>query len=348
MSRLWVINLDFESQLASGAHYQADLRALQWNRRYSWIAAALAEPGDALWLDPATSGAALPSLPESLRWPRLEERPAAALRGADLQLRPWGWSPAICEAFAVQAPIPCAQIAELQSKRWSAELAAELGCALPGCALLRSMPELESWLPDSDWVLKTEFGVAGRGALRRRGSRLDSRDRPWVQRALSRGPLIAQRWLERQADYGLAAELSGAGQLQIIGCFTNEVAGATWRAATVTVNEDRRVMPEDHEARLRQTALIIADRLSALGYAGPFGIDALLSREGALYPLLELNLRWTMGRVACELARKLNPKGILRLGRGAGELAPGELAIGSDHRIRLAADIEDLGLQCVP
>lgn len=343
MSRLWVINLDFESQLAGGANYQADRRALQWNRRYSWIAAALAAPGDGLWLDPAMSGSALPALPGPLHWPRLEERPAAELRRAGMELQPWGWSPAVCEAFAAQPPIPCALIARLQSKRWSAELAAELGCALPSCAVLRSLADVEAWLPDADWVLKTEFGVAGRGALRRKGPRLDSRDRPWVERALSRGPLVAQRWLERQADYGLAAELSRDGRHRVIGCFLNEVAGATWQAATVSVNEGRAVLPADHEARLKQVAAAVAGRLAALGYSGPFGIDALLSREGALYPLVELNLRWTMGRVACELARKLNPGGVLRLGRGAGELAPGELALGSDHRLRLAASLEELG-----
>jgi uncharacterized ferritin-like protein (DUF455 family) len=55
----------------------------------------------------------------------------------------------------------------------------------------------------------------------------------------------------------------------------------------------------------------LATRLNDEGYQGPAGVDALLwrSQTGGLRmkPLVELNPRWTMGRVALELEKRLAP-----------------------------------------
>lgn len=52
-------------------------------------------------------------------------------------------------------------------------------------------------------------------------------------------------------------------------------------------------------------------RLQTEGYRGPAGVDALIWRDPQgklkLKPLVELNPRWTMGRVALELEKKLKP-----------------------------------------
>jgi uncharacterized ferritin-like protein (DUF455 family) len=55
----------------------------------------------------------------------------------------------------------------------------------------------------------------------------------------------------------------------------------------------------------------LGERLQQEGYEGPAGIDAFLWRHSdgslRLKPLVELNPRWTMGRVALELERHLSP-----------------------------------------
>ena len=49
------------------------------------------------------------------------------------------------------------------------------------------------------------------------------------------------------------------------------------------------------------------------GYSGPVGVDALVWRDDQgklmLRHVIELNVRMTMGRVALELQKKLNPNG---------------------------------------
>ena len=59
-------------------------------------------------------------------------------------------------------------------------------------------------------------------------------------------------------------------------------------------------------------ATALGVRLRECGYQGPAGIDALIWREpssGRLYlkPVVELNPRWTMGRVALELEKHIVP-----------------------------------------
>lgn len=55
----------------------------------------------------------------------------------------------------------------------------------------------------------------------------------------------------------------------------------------------------------------LGEKMRKVGYQGPAGVDALLWKtpEGALRlkPLVELNPRWTMGRVALELEKHIHP-----------------------------------------
>ncbi|MBC7397574.1 MAG: hypothetical protein H7333_09030, partial [Bdellovibrionales bacterium] len=56
----------------------------------------------------------------------------------------------------------------------------------------------------------------------------------------------------------------------------------------------------------------VIEHLRSLNYVGPFGIDALIyqtaSVELAIAPLIEVNVRTTMGRVALEIERALASK----------------------------------------
>ena len=57
-------------------------------------------------------------------------------------------------------------------------------------------------------------------------------------------------------------------------------------------------------AELESVAARVVECLAATGYSGPAGIDALIYRDGAtpkLKPIVEINPRYTMGRIAWEL-----------------------------------------------
>jgi uncharacterized ferritin-like protein (DUF455 family) len=65
------------------------------------------------------------------------------------------------------------------------------------------------------------------------------------------------------------------------------------------------------EELFRELTLWTGKRLSERGYRGSFGIDAFIFRAGdgslRLYPMIEINLRYTMGRVSLALSKRMVP-----------------------------------------
>jgi hypothetical protein len=60
-----------------------------------------------------------------------------------------------------------------------------------------------------------------------------------------------------------------------------------------------------------QVGGVIEGPLRKAGVRGPVGVDAFVYREGdglRMQPLLEINPRWTMGRVALALGGRLHPR----------------------------------------
>ena len=63
--------------------------------------------------------------------------------------------------------------------------------------------------------------------------------------------------------------------------------------------------------QLQSTALLAAKEIYKRGYHGPMGVDAFIYRNGEelkLRPLVEINPRWSMGRLALAIAPKLTAK----------------------------------------
>lgn len=70
-------------------------------------------------------------------------------------------------------------------------------------------------------------------------------------------------------------------------------------------------LQENLDEYLTRTARFVGEKLVQQGYAGPFGIDAFVfqSNNGSLklFPLIEINPRYTMGRIALSLAKRMSP-----------------------------------------
>ncbi|MEY3903124.1 MAG: hypothetical protein RL189_2430 [Pseudomonadota bacterium] len=68
---------------------------------------------------------------------------------------------------------------------------------------------------------------------------------------------------------------------------------------------------KDVEGVMKHLAEWVGARLAGRGFCGPFGIDAFVYRdEGGrlrLFPMIEINPRYTMGRVAVALSRRIIP-----------------------------------------
>jgi len=182
-------------------------------------------------------------------------------------------------------------------------------------------------------IIKEAIGLAGSNAIRLFEPELLENQRRWLTNALRNGrQLVVEPWLERLADFSVQLEMSETG-LKLCGytALLNDAKGqyqgnlaephhhtripaAIVKLFPAIPNISRLVLAlyaelfESLEAELRE-----------VDFVGPIGIDAFVYRDPdgkpRLKPIVEINPRYTMGRVTVELMRQVcqNSSGTFRL-----------------------------------
>lgn len=174
-------------------------------------------------------------------------------------------------------------------------------------------------------VAKEVLGLAGSNAIRLWEPELLEAQRRWMADGFDRGQsLIIEPWLDRVLDFSLQYEM-GAEGLRRRGCtgLLNDHRGQF--QGNYAAPNHTRSLPESilhalpaHPGRFdwlqavfKVVADALEDKLRAAGYTGPVGIDAFVYRDarGAprLKPVVEINPRYTMGRLTVELMRQVAP-----------------------------------------
>lgn len=191
--------------------------------------------------------------------------------------------------------------------------------------------EIERRLPLGQVLLKAPFACAGRGHLRVAGVGDGERrkTRGWIRNTLAgHGAVVVEPWLERVLDFSALYEIRADGGVRRIGMtrMDNDDAG---RFAAIRVSRKWGQLMEPEvaaflfrEARVAEIyrdAMPVALKELLPGHTGPLGVDAMVHRRGdgtlALRPVVELNVRMTMGRLAWEWLRRSPDKdaGTLRV-----------------------------------
>ncbi|MFN7146735.1 MAG: hypothetical protein ACK4YP_23380, partial [Myxococcota bacterium] len=224
---------------------------------------------------------------------------------------PWGWSPAVCAAYAtLGAPAWDPAHRAFYEKTWAVERLRErpdlCDPAVVG-VVCRSWDEVAA-VATPRHVLKAPLGTAGRGN-RRWGPDVE----PWARRVLAeQGALVVEPWLDRVVDLSVQIDVGDRVAVAQPGRFLTDARGGYRGAVLGSAYRD---LPKDTfraafqaHATLREAALHVGAALRDQGFRGPAGIDALLYRgpDGlALKPLVEVNPRMTMGRVARALGERV-------------------------------------------
>jgi len=174
-------------------------------------------------------------------------------------------------------------------------------------------------------VVKQAFGLAGHNALRLWEPELLDTQLRWMEKSLQdHRQLVIEPWLERVVDFSAQLEMEPGG-LRLLG-YTGLLTDARGQflANTAAPNFARSVPPavldcfreqRGAAAWLRElfTALFksLEAELKSAGYLGPVGVDAFVyrDREGRarLKPVVEINPRYTMGRLTLELMQRVAP-----------------------------------------
>ena len=222
---------------------------------------------------------------------------------SDDRILPWGAAPEV-SGIGYDPEVMC----RLASRERSLELWEKLyEPSLFGPMMPPRRVSRESELPkEGRWVAKLDFSSSGRGVFFPRSTEE-------LQGMLRRHQeLYLEPWLDRVADRGYEFVRHPDGGIEYVGVhlFTTGQGryGASLVAPREVVREQLRRQPTTptHEEYVAH----LLERLRGYdfhSYAGPFGIDTVVWRDGdhlRLAPSVEINLRRTMGHVALELSRR--------------------------------------------
>ena len=272
-------NLDFEYELAAGSHYKPTPQLRKLCRRWEAILRLL------------------PGCEEAALGPK-----------SDAETIPWGVTPSVAGALPKQRFCESTLIKELNDKRFSHRLERELGCALPGATIVDSVESLRAAVLANrgDWVLKHPLGVGGRERVTGKGSRLDERSQGWAASRFEEGwTLLFEPWAYRRTEFSFHFEIEEEGPTFLGHCGLVSDESGAFRGNRVAAGAG-----EDPE--ILETLRGAMNKVWEKGYRGPVSVDSFrgfLAEEAVVRPLMELNVRYSFGRLALELFKRI-PDGL--------------------------------------
>jgi uncharacterized ferritin-like protein (DUF455 family) len=187
------------------------------------------------------------------------------------------------------------------------------------------------------FVAKQALGLAGQNAIRLWEPELLATQRQWLASALQNGrEVVIEPWLEREIDFSIQLEM-GPRDLKLCGYtgLINDAKGqfqGNWAEANFARRVPSKVSAmfgevPDIAGKLQRLYAdifsLLEGELREAGFIGPIGIDAFVYRtaqgERRLKPIVEINPRYTMGRLTLELMKQVSPgsSGMFRLVNGA-------------------------------
>ena len=144
------------------------------------------------------------------------------------------------------------------------------------------------------WVAKAPWTAAGRDRVHGDGApRADQRT--YAERMLARcGALVVEPWLDRKLDLAVCARLE---QGRVIAEPPHTLL-CDARGTFVGIDLTPPVLSRVHREQLERAVEASGGALAAMGYDGPFTVDAFVWGDGTLHAPCEINARHSFGHVA--------------------------------------------------
>ena len=256
-------------------------------------------------------------------------------------LQPWGWSPEMNKTLAPlikqnkQKLIWRDSFKNLFSKEWSLSLNKSLNDSDFSwqeeddslgdfCSKYEDVIKSIKHFTSLGWgtvCIKTPFGASGRNIIRFHAAEVSGNQEGQIKGLLKKqGGLLVEPWLERVADFSAHYDLKDKLKFQGITRLLNDEQG---QYSASVFGRYEQGLPEEvlsflHSqnkdglaAFYKNLSPYLEEKLRSHDYRGPIGVDTFVykGKGGKLYfrPVVEVNFRFTMGRVALELGRKLSP-----------------------------------------
>ncbi|MGW7446193.1 preATP grasp domain-containing protein [Kitasatospora sp. NPDC054795] len=324
-------NFEVEEQWAAGEHtlprFSADSGTAVVNRMDEF-ALLLGRPGDHVVLktlpDPAyldyltDLGVGLPQLhvaadqrfertvtADVLGDPALLDR-LSALGASGARLLPHGTSP-LEELLARRTGLPLATpdaalCKAVNSKVYSRGLADQLGLPQPAGWTCETLPELAAALEDAKGLLargrravvKEAYGVSGKGLVVLDGERRTDRVLKMLSAKVERSgrpdiAFVVEEWVENHGDLNYQFTVGRDGSVHF-----DFVKRALTEGGVHKGHRFPAELTSDQLALITRAAALLGARLAADGYYGVVGVDAILTADGGVHPVIEINARNNM------------------------------------------------------
>jgi uncharacterized ferritin-like protein (DUF455 family) len=174
-------------------------------------------------------------------------------------------------------------------------------------------------------LIKESLGLAGGNAMRLFELEILEMHRRWIANAMeNQRQLVVEPWLERELDFSVQLEMT-VGDLKLCGYtgLLNDAKGQ-FQGNTAAPGHQKKIpanlialFPDPPDIAQRLHALyadifvLLEEELRRANFLGPVGIDAFAYRDAdgkiRLKPVVEINPRYTMGRVTVELMKHVAP-----------------------------------------
>jgi hypothetical protein len=256
-----------------------------------------------------------------------------------LSFEPWGWSPAADEFFKPLKPYllnpvekhdrtPPTANGSIFSKAFAATIRENLSLdqvsTLKPASIIEAasaLIELRLKSPSSTVVFKAPFSASGRGMIRVKDDTLTEKDKSWISSVIDRhGFVLAEPWLDKRVDLSAHIDIDQEGVIKFLGVtrFWTDIRGQyqghiIGRPFDDLGSEFLRLWHAENgwHDKLQKTAEQVGHEAFKAGYCGPLGIDAFVYMTDSgpdLRPMIEINPRWSMGRVALKISQRLAAK----------------------------------------
>lgn len=206
------------------------------------------------------------------------------------------------------------------------------------CTTPKEVTDFLSTQSPPDWLAKPLYSSAGRGLIR------FPKDSPPPLKS----PHLIEPWLEKTREFSLLYQANPPeqGGLRFL-AVTHQIVSPTGQwLASLSAPKATHQLPAA-EARLMATEVLpaaktsILDALNSLlaphSYVGPICLDSFFYQDAQglhWHPVSEINVRWSMGRLAHQFRNKLDPKSPLLLAT----VSPKEAQNLSDPNLIILAD----------
>jgi phosphoribosylaminoimidazole carboxylase (NCAIR synthetase) len=230
----------------------------------------------------------------------------------------------ICDATGLASALPSARIAKaVNSKIYSRRLADELGirqvrgweCETVDEFAAAARAAASTVAAGRRIGVKDAFGVSGKGiAVIDQVARLDQLVRMLVRRAERTGDdrvaLVVEEWADKAIDLTCHFTLGRDGSVRFDFVKEAFIENGVSKGHRMPARLSPALVDE-----VTEVAHTLGKRLSADGYHGVVGVDALVETDGGLLPVLEINARNNMATYQSRLQEQFFAEGTVALAR---------------------------------